>query len=162
MSRIAQETSVLPEGFHTAEYQSCGHEIVRSRRGRLHRWLLLLTACSVLLPILSGCGQAVNPPVRRDVAVETLKKVLQHWQEGGSLEGCAQWEPSVVVGEPLWTEGSKLTGFELGEERALDANLFVNVKLSVQANGRESNEVVQYCVGTDPVLTVFRSLQPVF
>lgn len=50
----------------------------------------------------------------------------------------------------------------IADERALDSNLFVNVELTLEVAGRRETTTEQYCVGTEPVLTVFRALSPAF
>jgi len=125
--------------------------------------LLTWCVCLAMIVLISGCGGATqNQPVDESVAQETLQRVLDHWRQGGQADDCQQWEPAVVVGEPRWASGVELVGFQVREQRALDANLFVNVELNLKANGKAETTVAQYCVGTNPVLTVFRVLQPVF
>ncbi len=110
---------------------------------------------------MSGCG-AGNTLVEEDLARVTLERTLEHWKSGGSVEDCRLWTPPVVVGTSPWSDNAKLVEYQIGESRAFDANLFVNVELTLEISGRRETSVEQYCVGTDPVLTVFRAMSPAF
>jgi hypothetical protein len=111
---------------------------------------------------LCGCGAPANQVVDSDVARATLVRMLEHWQGGGTSQECQSWDPPVVVGFSSWESGAKLKSFRLGESRALDANLFVNVDLELDVEGRTEKVTQQYCVSTDPVLTVFSAIPPAF
>lgn len=111
---------------------------------------------------LSGCGAPANQVVNSDLARTTLVRMLEHWQGGGASQECQSWDPPLVVGFSSWESGAKLQRFQLGEARALDANLFVNVDLELVVDGRTETVRQQYCVSTDPVLTVFPTMQLVF
>jgi hypothetical protein len=114
------------------------------------------------LLVLSGCGAPTNQGVDSDLARATLVRMLEHWQAGGNSQECQTWDPPVVVGFSAWESGTKLARFQLGEARALDANLFVNVDLELVVGGRTETVQQQYCVSTAPVLTVFPAMQPAF
>ncbi|MDP1563956.1 MAG: hypothetical protein Q8M16_21450 [Pirellulaceae bacterium] len=128
----------------------------------LDLWRYRCVGLLLVLLQLSGCGGSGNQVVESDLARETLQQVLQHWQSGGQVDDCQAWVPPVVVGASQWSENAKLLEFRIVEERPLDANLFVNVELTLEIAGRRETVVEQYCVGTDPVLTVFRSMSPAF
>lgn len=115
----------------------------------------------VALVLANGCGTA-NTLVEENLARATLERTLEHWKSGGSVEDCRLWTPPVVVGTSPWSDNAKLVEYQIGESRALDANLFVNVELTLEISGRRETSVEQYCVGTDPVLTVFRAMSPAF
>jgi hypothetical protein len=115
-----------------------------------------------LLSLLTGCGSPANQPVDPEIARATLVRTLEHWQQGGAATDCQAWNPPVVVGHSPWQDGAKLSGFKLTAERSLDANLFVNVEMQLSQGGRTETMMEQYCVSTDPVVTVFRTMQPAF
>lgn len=131
------------------------------------RWLVAARkyffGLGLLLSLVStsGCG-AGNTLVEEDLARATLERTLEHWKSGGSVEDCRLWTPPVVVGTSPWSDNAKLVEYQIGESRAFDANLFVNVELTLEISGRRETSVEQYCVGTDPVLTVFRAMSPAF
>jgi hypothetical protein len=115
-----------------------------------------------LVLVLSGCGAPANQVVDSEIARATLVRMLEHWQSGGASQECQSWDPPVVVGFSSWESGAKLKSFRLGDSRALDANLFVNVDLELDVEGRTEKVTQQYCISTAPVLTVFPAMQPAF
>ncbi len=127
-----------------------------------HRWparvgLLLMLA-------LPGCGPQLQraKPVDVDEARQTLTTVLDDWAGGGKPEDWLQQSPRVVVQDFDWSSGARLKSYEiLGAGQSRDANLFCQVKLVLENPVQKRVEqTVTYCVGTDPVLTVFRALGP--
>lgn len=137
----------------------CGRPAGRSASVGIWCWMC---AVCVVMSALCGCGGAANQVVDSDVARATLVRTLEHWQGGGVSQECQSWDPPVVVGYSSWESGAKLKSFRLGESRALDANLFVNVDLELDVEGRTEKVTQQYCVSTAPVLTVFPAMQPAF
>lgn len=116
----------------------------------------------LLLMNLPGCGGSGSPhPVDSDTARETLRSVLQSWQDGDTPESWAEHSPEVVVQDFDWKGGSTLQSFEIvGSGEAVDANLICEVKLNlVTPEGEESERTVMYEVGTSPTLTVFRKVE---
>ncbi|REJ88899.1 MAG: hypothetical protein DWQ34_21015 [Planctomycetota bacterium] len=122
----------------------------------------IAVAILLLGPLISGCSDGMGPhPVDAVQARSTLEAVLQSWQDGATPESWKEKSPSVVVQDMDWRLGKKLTSFEILEPtQAVDANLHCRVKLTLE--DPESGAVertVKYVVGTDPVLTVFRSAE---
>lgn len=109
---------------------------------------------------LVGCGGGpVARPVDPVLAEQTLTKVLDEWKSGNLIEQCQQLQPSVVVQEFYWMQGEKLEDYKIISSEVRDANLYVKTELRLRnTEGRARTEEVTYCVGTDPVLTVFRML----
>ncbi|MHB0954850.1 MAG: hypothetical protein ACYC0X_00580 [Pirellulaceae bacterium] len=120
-------------------------------------WMLI-----VLIP--AGCGnwQRSAKPVDPDEARQTLGAVLADWAQGGTPEAWLEQSPQVVIQDLDWSGGAKLKAFEvLGTGEPRDANLFCQVKLVLEDASRQQVErTVTYCIGTDPVLTVFRAMNP--
>lgn len=116
---------------------------------------------ALLLLALSGCsGNAA--PVAADPASarKLLESTLASWKNGETAEALKSARPSVLVDDPKWKRGEKLVRYEVegegkpsGAERAFTVSLWFN-----DAKGKEVREQVVYKVGTDPILTVFRSL----
>ncbi|HAN98735.1 MAG TPA: hypothetical protein DCQ98_15435 [Planctomycetaceae bacterium] len=133
----------------------------RSTAVTRRRFVGLIAASSVGSMLASiGCGP--NRPVAAKVdpnqAREALDKVLAAWRDGGSPNDCRDWTPPIVVQDIDWTGGSKLLDFRVESEVARDANLYATVELTLESpEGGRSVRKIDYCVGTDPVLTVFRS-----
>jgi hypothetical protein len=123
---------------------------------------LAAVAASGLLLLAVGCGPQVKKAAQVDVDIarQSLEAVLADWKGGGSPEAWQKRSPQVVVQDFDWTSGAKLKTYEiLGPGEARDANLFCKVRLTVEKDSRpEEDLVVTYCVGTDPVVTVFREV----
>ena len=118
---------------------------------------------AVLSIIVTGCqtsaeANRVDPMLARSA----LESVLETWKRGESIDSLQTQQPAVVVQDLDWRAGFTLKSFEiLNEGEALDANLFCQVKLSLNdANAMPVERQVTYIVGTSPVCTVFRSLTP--
>lgn len=109
-----------------------------------------------------GCGRrpTVAKPVDPDLARSTLDAVLASWQDGETPQVWSSRVPQVIVQDFDWSSGTTLQAYEiLGDGDARDANLFCPVRLVVETTARRRTEMtVTYCVGTDPVLTVFRAM----
>jgi hypothetical protein len=114
----------------------------------------------LLLAMPAGCSQQIARPVNADQARETLNAVLADWADGGKPEQWLKQSPQVVIQDRDWARGLKLKTFEiLGSGEPRDANLFCQVKLVLENGSQQDFEqTVTYCVGTDPVLTVFRAM----
>lgn len=110
---------------------------------------------------LSGCGPVRAKPVNVEVARQTLVHVLEHWQNGGTIDELRQGRPEIVAQEPLWAKGKQLVDFTLvGGGRAEDANWFCEVELSLTTGDSDKavKKKVTYVVGTNLVLTVFHAI----
>lgn len=123
-------------------------------------WFLI--GCVLAVSMLSGCRSkaSIEHRVEQSVARDTLKSVLNSWQDGATPESWQKKSPQVVVQDMDWKSGAKLKSFEiLGEGEAIDANLYCQVKLrfSPSHNGKSESQVT-YLVGTSPVITVFRAV----
>lgn len=130
-----------------------------SARGGLR--FLMLTVCTALGLIISGCGPTRAKAVNVEMARKTLIKVLEQWQSGRTIDQLRNERPEIIAQEPLWSNGTKLVEFTLIDDgRAEDANWYCEVELSLSANGSEKpkKKKVTYVVGTDPVLTVFHAI----
>ena len=144
---------------------SHSHRVRSSRAERTNAWRLptWLVACVVLalfIGAMSGCsGPARAAAVDAEQARETLEQVLGLWREGEKIDSCGQLGQEVVVQEMYWTQGVRLESYQVLKQEARDANLFVTVEMTLRDDQQgEWEEEVTYCVGTDPVLTVFRMM----
>jgi hypothetical protein len=100
-------------------------------------------------------------PVQVDLARKTLVDVLDHWKSGGRIEDLRQRKPEIVAQEFLWSKGMKLQEYRILEgDRSEDASLRSEVELTLipEDGGAPTKKTVNYLVGTDPVLTVFREV----
>lgn len=130
---------------------------VLSGRNGPPAWLL----SAMLLIALPGCADGRrSPPVKVDVARDTLRAALDKWLSGATPDSLQKESPSIVVQDFDWSGGAKLVAFEvLDGDEPVDANLVARVKLTLQTkDGAPAEKTVTYIVGTSPVLTVFRDM----
>jgi hypothetical protein len=127
--------------------------------GSVRKAVFLGLVCA-LVSAAGGCRQTAAKPVNVSLARDTLAKALDAWKAGKKPADLQAGTPSIVVQDPDWTAGTKLTSYEVvGPGTALNANLNCQVKLVLAtADGQAEEKTVTYVVGTDPVLTVFRDL----
>jgi hypothetical protein len=121
------------------------------------RWLLLLLGLA-----LAGCDDSTPVPTAapEESARKTLDTALGAWQKGEAFARMKQASPAITVADPKWEKGLKLGKYEvLGVGEPSGAERVFQVKLWLtDEGGKESQETVAYRVGTQPILTVFRSL----
>lgn len=145
------------ESLHMSGIRRLGEVINQPVRSRAFALLL-----PVVLFVLPGCsGQQRAAPVDAELARATLTEVLDHWKSGGDLHELRARTPEIIVQELAWSGGQKLEDFQfVGEPRAEDANWFCDVELTLvpENGGAPEKKTITYVVGTDPVLTVFRSM----
>lgn len=120
------------------------------------RRLVALLAAALLFAGCSGSNRAA--PVDPARAQEALKTALDGWKKGDSPTSLQTGSPSITVQDLDWMAGAKLLAYRVeGEGRAVEANLYVPVELTLRTpKGKEVKKSVHYVVGTSPILTVFR------
>ncbi len=90
-------------------------------------------------------------------AREALKTALDQWKAGGSVKSLESSATPMTVQDFDWASGAKLIDYEIFDDgKAYDANLRVQVKLSLGGPGKATEKKVWYLVGTSPSVTVFR------
>lgn len=126
----------------------------RARRGFL--------ALAATLTLFAGCnGSQRAAPVDADRAREALKTTLDGWKKGDKPETLKEGTPSITVQDMDWMGGARLVDYQVdGDGKAVEANLFVPVKLTLRTkDGKELKKNVSYVVGTSPIVTVFRNFR---
>lgn len=91
----------------------------------------------------------------------TLVEVLDHWKSGGNIEELRKRKPEIVAQDFAWMKGVKLQEYRiLDDGRPENANLRCEVELTLVPadDGAPTKKTVNYLIGTDPVLTVFREV----
>jgi hypothetical protein len=117
--------------------------------------------CGLLVASLlfaGGCNSG-GLTIDETSAMEALTKFLDTWQNGGAIESLQSENPSIVGSDFNWKEGATLESYTVVKEVYNDGtNLDVLVELNLKAaDGAASTVQALYKVGTEPVITVFRS-----
>jgi len=132
----------------------------------LHGSLWVLAACLTVLStlFLSGCwgsqgAHAVDPSRAR----EALNTALEHWKKGAEPGSLASSATPMTVQDFEWAAGAKLIDYQVVDEgKAYDANLRVQVKLTMSGQGQDQGKTIEkkvwYLVTTSPNVTVFRDM----
>jgi hypothetical protein len=106
--------------------------------------------------VVAGCGGAVGGGTEQD-ARTALTTALDAWKAGHSAANMRHEDPEVVVGDSDWKQGRKLVAYEIGSGLFDGKNLRVPVTLTLAQPPRGNRKlVVNYIVGTRPVVTIFR------
>ena len=114
----------------------------------------LLLAALLLCP--AGCGGG-GVPATEAAARGALTTALDAWKAGRKAEDMRQESPEVVVGDADWKLGRRLVGYQIGTGLFDGKNLRVPVTLTLAQPPRGNRQlVVNYIVGTQPVVTIFR------
>jgi hypothetical protein len=120
---------------------------------RLHRRPALGAALAVLLVGSSCGGPNMNP--QADRARSALEASLNAWRDGkkpGNIEGT---DPPVQAIDNDWTNGRKLSAFEILREEASESDKRFVVKLTYATPPAAAAESVYIVVGVSPI-AVFR------
>jgi hypothetical protein len=115
-----------------------------------------LAAMAVALPLL-GCGGQV--PADPDQARATLATALDTWRDGRTIDDVTNGSPPIVVADPSWKAGFKLSRYQVGDSlRAAGFDLKIPVELWLEdPKGKAVQEKVKYTVSVQPARTVIRS-----
>jgi len=125
-------------------------------------WVVVACLGALATLAFSGCsGSSHAHDVDEPRAREALKAALDQWKAGGSLESMASSATPMTVQDFDWMAGAKLIDYEIVDDgKAFDANLRVQVKLSLSNAGKDPRKAAEkkvwYLVGTSPSVTVFR------
>jgi Ni/Co efflux regulator RcnB len=123
------------------------------------RGLVWHCTISMLLAGLLACAGCAGGSVTggsEQEAREALTKALDAWKSGRKAEEMRQESPEVIVGDPDWKKGKRLTTYQIGSGIFDGKNLRVPVTLTMEQPPRQPKVVVNYIVGTRPVVTLFR------
>jgi hypothetical protein len=119
-------------------------------------YLLLIGAIGLLG--LPGCGEK---PQKADPATarSALQSALDAWKVGEKLEDYQKKVAPVVVSDPQWEKGTKLTNYSLeSNESQIGFDLKFSVKLSLEDKSGNKTEQKTTCnVSTSPALVVKRA-----
>jgi hypothetical protein len=135
----------------------------KDRDGSLYDSLCVVAASLGVLAILmlSGCsGPRRANPVDPSLARESLKVALDHWKKGEDPKSLQSSATPMVAKDFEWDSGAKLLDYQILDEREEDANLRVQVKITLSQQGKSKSveKKASYVVGTSPSVTVFRDI----
>jgi|SRR5579875_2911277 len=104
-----------------------------------------------------GCGGA--KPADPDQARATLAMALDAWRDGRTIDDVTNGSPPIVVADPLWKAGYKLSRYQVAEDaRGAGFDLKIPVELWLEdPKGKAVQEKVKYTVSIAPSRTVIRS-----
>ncbi len=119
----------------------------------------LYMAAAFAATVLIGCGDQPPKPADATQAHVALKTALDAWQRGEKPGALSDADPRIQVSDHQWGSGAKLARYEIdARERFVGADLRCSVRLWIDRGaGKTIREVVDYNVGTNPVLTVVRA-----
>ena len=112
----------------------------------------------LLAAVLPGCGSSAKP-ADPDQARATLNTVLDAWRDGKTIDQVTNGSPAIVVSDPAWKAGFKLSRYQVAEtNRTAGLDLKIPVELWLQdPKGKDVQEKVNYTVSVQPSRTVLRS-----
>jgi hypothetical protein len=115
-----------------------------------------LLAIALAAPPLGCDGQRPADP---DQARATLAMALDAWRDGRTIDDVTNGRPPIVVADPSWKAGYKLSRYQVAEgARAAGFDLKIPVELWLQdPKGKVVQEKVTYTVSIEPSRTVIRS-----
>jgi hypothetical protein len=129
--------------------------VANMTRGILQFPAFPLLLAAVLL-CTAGCGGG-GVPATEEAARGALTAALDAWKGGRKAEEMRQQTPEFVVGDADWKQGRLLVGYQIGTGMFDGKNLRVPVTLTIAQPPRGNRQViVNYIVGTNPVVTLFR------
>jgi hypothetical protein len=137
--------------------------IRKNRDGSLYGSLWVVGASLGVLAVLmlSGCsGPSRANPVDPSLARESLKIALDHWKKGEDPTSLQSSATPMVAKDYEWDSGAKLVDYQILDERSEEANLRVQVKITLSQQGKSKSveKKASYVVGTSPSVTVFRDI----
>lgn len=106
----------------------------------------------LLAMMFVGCSSGEVPSFTLDpeLARASVQKAMQAWKDGKTPKDL---QPEMIVGDMDWTQGKKLTSFEIlpDEETTDGSNLYIRVKRKIGS----AESQITYVVGTNPSVTIF-------
>ena len=115
--------------------------------------------CLLLLGVLlAGCSQGARSlKLDQDVARKSFEAFLMAWRDGQTPQDLQKRNPQIIGTDAEWQRGHKLKEFEVLPDEFNDGtNLKLSAKLTLELDHkRTETRVVEYIVGTSPVITVF-------
>ena len=119
------------------------------------RWSRLALA-SVIAVTVSGlaCSDDPGGNPTAEAARKALTSALEMWRGGGKPDDLASVDPPIHVVDSEWTNGQRLTDFEIIREEPAEQDKRFTVKL-VRTSPGKTEEVVYIVLGSGSI-SVFR------
>jgi hypothetical protein len=104
----------------------------------------------------TGCSGG-DLPATEEAARAALASALDAWKAGQKAEDMRGQDAEVIVRDTDWKLGRRLAGYEIGHGEFDGKTLRIPVTLTLALPPRGNRRfVVNYIVGTQPVVTIFR------
>lgn len=119
----------------------------------------ILTAAAIAGFTLAGCGGPKTPPYTDAAKARVaLATALDAWKRGATIDELKATSPPILVRDPDWSAGAKLTAYEIAaEDGRMGTDLMVTVKLNlIRADGKAQEKRVPFTVGIGSQTVVFR------
>ncbi|MHB1559190.1 MAG: hypothetical protein ACYC61_17185 [Isosphaeraceae bacterium] len=124
---------------------------------RAFRSLAAIVVTALAVAAAPGCGR--QQPADPDQARATLVLALDAWRDGRTIDDVSGGSPSIVVADPSWKAGYRLSRYEVADTtRAAGFDLKIPVELWLEnPQGKPVREKVKYTVSIRPSRTVIRA-----
>jgi hypothetical protein len=112
---------------------------------------------ALIVAAAPGCGG--QQPADPDQARATLAAALDAWRDGRTIDDVTNGSPAIVVADPSWKAGYKLSRYQVAETaRVAGFDLKIPVELWLEdPKGKPVQEKVKYTVSLEPSRTVIRA-----
>jgi hypothetical protein len=119
----------------------------------------ILFAFAPLVLLFAGC-QGDTPPAVADAdkARTALKTALDTWVKGGTIAELKNGSPTIVVSDPDWEAGKKLTKYSVDPtDKHAGIDLLVKVTLTLTStDGKPQDKTVNFTVSLGSQTVVLR------
>jgi hypothetical protein len=124
----------------------------------MRRILILFAAAVAVLP---GCTGSSSLPPATDATQgrEVMKRALDTWAKGGQPDDLMSAKPPVIVNDPDWSAGYRLTKYDIAptdNRIGVDLLLRVNLTLTRPDGGTPLERKVNYSVAIGSSTVVLR------
>jgi hypothetical protein len=121
----------------------------------------VLLGFALVVAVLPGCTGSSSLPPATDAAQgrEVMKRTLDTWAKGGQPDDLMSAKPPVIVNDPDWSAGYRLTKYDIAptdNRIGVDLLLSVNLTLARPDSGTPVQRKVNYSVAIGNSTVVLR------